>query len=87
MTFEYTCLECRDHRQFITEANALGAVRWQLIDVEQPHGFFVGFFMREIVDGDDACPLVHERIEGGALALGVPRASLAAPVDDQMIVV
>ena len=67
--FAYTVLECLTHREFVAGANALGQRGWQLIDVEQPHGLWFGFFMRPgREDESEADPEVHDRTGEGVLA-------------------
>ena len=68
-TFEYTVLECLSHREFVAGSNDLGKRGWQLVDVEQPHGMWFGFFTRQGGEPDrEADPEVHDRTGDGVLA-------------------
>ena len=66
-TFEYSVLECVDHKQLVSEANALGQHGWQLLSIEQPHGWWLGLFMRPAGERERD-PEVRDRTGDGVLA-------------------
>lgn len=64
--YEFTYLESLKHTTLVEKAQALGAEGWQMVTVDQTHGFWVAYFQRERT-GD--APVVHVAFEDSVLAL------------------
>lgn len=62
--WEFSSLECENHRDFVEQLNILGADGWELVSTVEPHGFLVGIMKRGWIDGSMQ---VISRIKGGVL--------------------
>lgn len=48
LKWEYETIHGGDPADFIAESNALGSKGWELVHIEELHGFLVGFFKKPV---------------------------------------
>lgn len=63
--WEYRAVECLKHTDLVKHANELGGEGWEMIDIVEPHGFYVGVFKRPATG--EAFPAVDDRTGEGVL--------------------
>lgn len=68
-SYEFTCIEAVNHQVMLAEANALGALGWQMITTDRPHEFWIAVMQRERITGCDPTPAAIDRTGVGAFGV------------------